>query len=159
MRKHIANIITGIRIVGSILLLFFPVPSPKFTLIYLLCGFTDMIDGTAARLTDSTSRFGAKMDTVADFLFLTVSFLKWMPVITLPRWLWLWILLIAAIKAGNLLCGYFYKEKEIFPHTFLNKMTGLLLFLFPLTRHVIPIAWGGTVICIAATFSAIQERY
>lgn len=159
MKKHIANSITGIRIAGSFLLLLFPVPSPEFTLVYLLCGFTDMIDGTVARLTDSTSRFGATLDTVADFLFLTNSFLKWMPVIILPGWLWLWILLIAAIKAVNFLCGFFHKEKDIFPHTLLNKMTGLLLFLFPLTHHAIPIPWSATAICIAATLSAIRETY
>ena len=158
MKKHIANIITGIRMAGSILLLFFPVPSWEFTLIYLLCGFTDMIDGTVARLTDSASRFGAKLDTAADFLFLAVSFLRWMPVIPLPGWLWLWILLIAAIKAGNFLCGFFRKETDIFPHTLLNKTTGLLLFLFPLTRRMIPVTWSAAAICIAATFSAIQER-
>ena len=158
MKKHIANIITFTRIACSILLLFFPVPSPEFIRLYLLCGFTDMIDGSVARLTGSTSRFGAKLDTAADFLFLSVSFAKWFPLLTLPGWMWIWILLIAAIKAENFLCGFFSNEKDTFPHTFLNKITGLLLFLFPLTRQMIPVIWSGTVICIAATVSAVQER-
>ena len=74
MIKHIANILTGCRILGSILLLFFPVFSLAFYIIYLLCGFSDMIDGTIARKTNSASEFGAKLDTVADLVFVAVFF-------------------------------------------------------------------------------------
>ena len=49
MAKRIANILTGGRILGSILLLFFPAFSLAFYIVYLLCGFSDMIDGTVAR--------------------------------------------------------------------------------------------------------------
>ena len=41
-----ANIITACRVVCSILLLFFPLFSSGFYVTYLLCGFSDMIDGT-----------------------------------------------------------------------------------------------------------------
>ena len=49
MAKHIANILTGCRILGSILLLFFPVFDLAFFSRYLFCGFSDMIDGTIAK--------------------------------------------------------------------------------------------------------------
>ena len=55
MAKHIANILTGYRILGSILLLFFPAFSTEFYITYLLCGFSDMIDGTIARKTNTAS--------------------------------------------------------------------------------------------------------
>ena len=35
-----------------------------------------MIDGTIARKTNSASELGAKMDTVADFVFVAVSLIK-----------------------------------------------------------------------------------
>ena len=47
---HMANIITGCRILCSILLLFVPAFSPLFYILYLVAGFTDMIDGTIAIL-------------------------------------------------------------------------------------------------------------
>ena len=53
MKKHIANIVTSIRILGSVCMLGSPVFSPLFYSMYLLCGFTDMIDGTIARKTNS----------------------------------------------------------------------------------------------------------
>ena len=89
MTKHFANILTGFRILGSILLLFFPVFSEAFYSIYLLCGFSDMIDGTIARKTNSTSEAGAKIDTVADLVFVTVSLIKILSTITIPQWLWI----------------------------------------------------------------------
>lgn len=61
-----ANIITSSRILCSIVLLFFPVFSPWFYVLYLINGFTDMLDGTVARRTGSVSEFGSKLDTVAD---------------------------------------------------------------------------------------------
>ena len=51
----VANALTTFRILGSFLLLLFPVPSTGFTLFYLLCGTSDMIDGTVARKTHTAS--------------------------------------------------------------------------------------------------------
>ena len=74
MKKQIANIITLCRIPGSIGLLFCPVFSDRFYVLYLFCGLTDMVDGTIARKTGAVSEFGSSLDTVADFLFVIVSF-------------------------------------------------------------------------------------
>ena len=76
MIKHIANIVTGCRILGSVLLLFFPAFSAAFYMVYIICGFSDMIDGTIARKTNSASELGAKIDTAADLLFIIVSLIK-----------------------------------------------------------------------------------
>ena len=73
MMKHIANIFTCFRIFGSILLLFFPAYSVGFYITYILCGFSDMIDGTIARKTNSTSKFGSQLDSVTDLIFVVVS--------------------------------------------------------------------------------------
>ena len=88
MKKQIANIITLYRILGSIGLLFCPLFSACFYGTYLFCGLTDMVDGTVARKTGATSTFGARLDSVADFLFVAVSFGKLVPVIRLPAWIW-----------------------------------------------------------------------
>ena len=67
MKKYIANIITGSRVAFSLPLLFIPLSSAWFYIFYLLCGLTDMIDGAIARKMGAVSKFGAKLDTVADF--------------------------------------------------------------------------------------------
>ncbi|MEE3403736.1 MAG: CDP-alcohol phosphatidyltransferase family protein [Acutalibacteraceae bacterium] len=82
-----ANIITGIRIICSIALLFFPVFSPAFFALYIVAGISDMIDGTVARKTGTVSQFGSKLDTVADFLLVIVCLIILLPVIDIPMWL------------------------------------------------------------------------
>ena len=157
MTKHIANTLTGCRIFGSILLLFFPVFSVLFYIIYLFCGFSDMIDGTIARKTNSTSKFGSQLDTIADFVFVVVTLFKLLPVIYIPGWLWIWGGVIAVIKISNIIWGYVSKKQFISLHTIMNKATGLLLFLLPLTISFVEPQCSAIVVCSIATFSAIQE--
>ena len=159
MMKHIANIITSCRIFGSILLLFFPSFSLDFYITYLLCGVSDMIDGTIARKTNSASKFGSQLDTIADFVFVVVSLIKMLPAIHIPGWLWIWSGVIAIIKVTNIIWGYITKKQFISVHTVMNKVTGLFLFLLPLTISFLEWNYIAVVICFIATFSAIQEGY
>ena len=159
MTKYIANIFTGCRILGSILLLFFPTFSSAFYIIYLFCGFSDMIDGTIARKTNSVSKFGSQLDTVADFIFAVASMIKLLPAIHIPGWLWIWAGVIAVIKISNTIVGYVSKKQFLSLHTVMNKATGLLLFLFPLTISFAEPKYTAIVVCSIATFSAIQEGF
>ena len=157
MAKHIANILTGCRILGSILLLFFPAFSLAFYILYLFCGFSDMIDGTVARKINSTSQFGSQLDTIADLVFVVVAIVKLLPVIHLPGWLWFWIGVIAVIKISNIIWGFVSKKRFIALHTIMNKVTGLLLFLLPLTIPFGELNYIAITVCYIATLSAIQE--
>ncbi len=71
MKRYAANIITGFRIMFSILLLMFPAFSSGFYAMYLVGGITDMIDGAVARKTNSVSSFGSRLDSLADFIFMS----------------------------------------------------------------------------------------
>ena len=157
MIKHIANILTGFRIFASALLLFFPAFSLEFYIIYLLCGFSDMIDGTVARKTNNTSEFGSKLDTVADITFVVTSLIKILPIIHIPLWLWIWGIVIAIIKIDNIIRGYISEKQFIAPHTMMNKITGLLLFLLPLTLSFIEVKYSCIAVCSVSTFAAIHE--
>ena len=127
-----ANIITSCRIVCSIAMLFVPALSPVFYILYLIAGFTDMVDGTVARKTNSVSEFGSKLDSVADFVLVVACLIKLLPVMHIPVWLWIWIA---------------------------NKVTGFLLFVLPLTLSIVDLKYSAIVVCVAATFAAIQEGY
>lgn len=159
MQKHIANTITGCRILCSIFMLFFSAYSVQFYILYLFGGFSDMIDGTVAKKTNCSSEFGARFDTVADFMFAAVSLIKFLPMIHFPKWLWIWIAVIAIIKISNIMWGFIRKKKLISLHTVMNKITGVLLFLLPLTLYFIELQFSSVVVCSAAAISAIQEVY
>lgn len=158
-RKYMANIVTGSRILCSILMMFFPVFSAWFYILYLLCGLTDMVDGTIARKTNSDSRFGARLDSIADFVFIMASLVKLLPEIHVPGWLWIWIPVIAMIKIMNVISGFICRKRLIVEHTVMNKITGVLLFLLPMTLFFIELKYSAVVVCFVATFSAIQEGY
>lgn len=99
------------------------------------------------------------MDTVADFVFIVVSLVKILPVLTIQMWLWLWIIVIAIIKISNVISGFIFRKRFIVEHTIMNKITGLLLFLFPLTLNFIELKYSAIVLGFVATFSAIQEGH
>ena len=159
MTKHIANILTGCRIFGSILLLFFPAFSLDFYILYLLCGFSDMVDGTIARKMGAISEFGAKLDTVADFLFVIASFVKLVPVIRISVWIWVWAAVIAMGKLVTLFWGSTQMKQMPSLHTIANKATGLCLFLLPLTMSFVDLRYTAPVVCVIATIAAIQEGH
>ena len=118
-----------------------------------------MVDGTIARKTNAVSEFGARLDTASDFLFFAVSLIKLLPIIHITKWMWVWIVIITIIKICNIILGFIYKKKLISLHTVMNKITGLLLFLLPLTLSVIELKNSLIAVCIVATMSAIQEGY
>ena len=159
LTKHIANIITSCRILFSMGILCFPAFSPEFYIMYFLCGFSDMVDGTIAGKTNAVSEFGSKLDTVADAVFMAVCAVKLLPMIYLPIWVWIWIAVIAIIKFANIVMGFFRRNKLVAYHTVLNKITGLLLFLLPFKLQFIEPTYSFAVVCSVATIAAVQEGY
>ena len=154
-----ANIITGCRIVCSLFLLFVPAFSPAFFVLYLVAGFTDMLDGTVARMTNSVSEFGSRLDTAADTVFVVICMIKLLPVLEIPLWLCIWIGVIAAIKVINIISGFIIQKKYAAKHTVLNKVTGAALFILPLTLFMIDLKYSGSFVCAIALFAAVEEGH
>ena len=158
-KRCIANSITCCRIVSSIVMLLFPVFSQRWYIAYLLCGLTDVIDGPVARKTGSASAFGSKLDSIADLIFAAAAFIQLLPVLRLPVWIWIWTIIIFIFKVTGITAGCIREKRFDIRHSNLNKATGLLLFLLPLTLTFIELKISAIVICSAATLSAIQEMY
>ena len=157
VRRIMANAITGLRILVSVVLLFCPVFSPIFYALYLIAGLSDMADGTVARKTNSVSEFGSGFDSIADFVFVAVCLIKILPVMDIPIWLYVWTAVIALIKIINIISGYTRQKRYVAVHTTMNKVTGVLLFMLPLTLTIVPLKYSGIPICSIATFAAVQE--
>ena len=159
MKKYIANIITSSRIIFSLPLVFIPLSSVWFYVFYLFCGFTDMIDGTIARKTGAVSKWGAKLDTIADFVFMLVCSIKILPLIRIALWLWVWIIIIASIKIFNIALVFIYKKQLISIHSVFNKITGFALLLLPLSLTFVETTYSVATICLLATIAVAQEVY
>ena len=154
-----ANTITFFRIAASIVLLFCPVFSPAFYVFYIAAGLSDILDGFVARKTDTVSKLGARLDTIADFMFVVVCLIKLFPILSIPAWLYGWIGIIALIKVVNIISGFIVQKRFVTVHSVMNKATGALLFLLPLTISTVPVKTSVIVVCAAATFAAIQEGH
>ena len=152
-----ANIITGSRMILSVLLLFLQALSPGFIVVYLLAGFTDMVDGIVARCTKTACEFGARLDSIADICFVLVAAYKFLPLIRIPFWLWFWAGIIAVIKTMNIIIGFMLNKKFPAVHTIANKAVGLSLFLFPLSLSFVNPIYSAFLVCVMATFAAVQE--
>lgn len=154
-----ANIISASRILISIVLLFFPAFSPAFYVLYLAAGITDMIDGSVARKTGKVSEFGAKLDSIADIVFVVVCLVKLLPVIHIPLWLYVWIGIIVLIRIINIVSGFIVQNRFVMLHTIMNKVTGFLLFILPLTLRFVELKYTAIPVCAVATFAAVQEGH
>ncbi len=154
-----ANAITFFRIAAAIVLLFCPVSSPAFYALYIAAGLSDMLDGFVARKTDTVSILGARLDTMADCVLVAVCLIKWLPTLRIPAWLYAWIGIIALIKVVNIIFGFVVQRKFVAIHSVMNRATGALLFLLPLTIPAVPLKYSAIVVCAAATFAAVQEGH
>ncbi len=157
MKKYIANIVTSIRIFGSICMLCSSVFSFPFYCTYLLCGFTDMIDGSIARKTNSVTFLGSQLDSIADLIFLATAGIKILPAIYIPNWLWLSISIVFILKITTVIRRFVLAQQFVLKHTFMNKLTGVLLFLLPLSFSFVEIEYSAGIVCTVAFISAIQE--
>jgi CDP-diacylglycerol--glycerol-3-phosphate 3-phosphatidyltransferase len=153
-----------------------------FWVLYLIAGLTDILDGFLARRWGAESKFGARLDSLADFLFVLAVGYKLFPWLKLPATLWMMIGLIALVKMvnawssesrqtcldgrvvtgkgkANAICSYVVRHRIEYLHTKANKLTGLLLFVGMMAigqSYFVPVAW---VIACIALFAAIQEGH
>ena len=152
-----ANIITVSRMLFSLLLLFLPPRSFAFAAAYLLCGATDVLDGFIARRLHTESETGAMLDSAADLLFAVVYAVRILPLLNIPRWVLIWTAIIAVIKIAEILIASRKAHKLTIEHSFGNKLTGLLLFLLPLSVSFADVKYGAAIVCITATAAVIRE--
>lgn len=157
--RHVPNFITSLRIVGTACLLFMEPFTAVFYVLYAFCGFSDVLDGFLARRTHTTSQLGSKLDSAADLMLYTLILLRIFPTLwaRLPRWIW-------CLVGGALLlrvCSYTtvavkYRQFASI-HTYMNKASGLAVFLVPffiVWRYAVPAC---TVVCVIAVTASLEE--
>ncbi len=156
-RKSIPNFVTGMRFVSTAALLFLPVAGAAFALFYLAAGLTDMLDGPLARHLHAESAFGARLDSAADFFFVAVILFRLWPVMAPEMAVLLWVGGIATLRLGAAAAAKYRFGKFGFLHTVGNKLTGLLLFCFPLSLFLTHSPAVLYFLCAVATLSALEE--
>ena len=157
--KNLPNILSYARIAGTIWLILMKPLTPLFLTIYTITGMTDVLDGAIARKYGTTSEKGAKLDSIADLLFYTLILIRIFPVmwVTLPKKIWIMvgaILLVRFVSYGTAAKKY---HRFASLHTYLNKVTSLMVFLVPyaiISPAAIPYCWS---VCVVAMIGSIEE--
>lgn len=131
--KSIPNMITGLRIIGSVAFLFLRPLSLEFYIVYGFCGLTDILDGFIARRLHIQSELGSMLDSFADIIFYIAMAIKIVP-IALQYYTYVhWILVAVVISihgAAYVICALKFKRFSAV-HTYANKAMSALIFLIP----------------------------
>ena len=67
--------------------------------------------------------------------------------------------IILIIKIINIISGFVVLKKLVTVHSVMNKITGALLFVLPLTVRMINFRFSAAVVCAVAAFAAVQEGH
>lgn len=157
--KHLPNLMTALRIVGTVVMACIPPLSAAFYIVYTVCGITDVLDGWFARKFDAGSEFGAKLDSVADLLFYAVMLTRLMPVLwkLLPVGFWCGVgavLLLRLISYGVAAVKY---RRFASQHTWLNKLTGAGVFGVPYVLELSAAVWYCCTVCVVSALGTVEE--
>jgi CDP-diacylglycerol--glycerol-3-phosphate 3-phosphatidyltransferase len=146
----VADWFTSFRIVGAVSLIFFKPFSVAFYIIICLCGISDVADGLIARATKTTSTFGARLDSIADLLFYTITLLKILPTLLnkLPTEIWYCVAVVIIIRVASYIVAAIRFKAFASLHSYLNKATGLMIFFVP---YIIRFSWS-VIYCWALCF-------
>ena len=151
------NKLSFIRIIFSLLLFFTKPLSYLFFIIYLICSISDVLDGYVARKYNLVTDFGAKLDSIADMTMFLSLIIVLLPVLNFTLEIYVLILIIAILKIASAIYCYIKFKKLSTIHSYLNKITGLLIILIPVLLIFAPSENLIAIICIIATIAAIEE--
>lgn len=155
--KSIANYISILRILLVLILGLINPLSIAFFTIYFICGISDILDGFIARKTNTASKLGEKLDSIADLIMVLVLIAKLYSIINPSFKILIWIIIIGIIRIASVIVALLKYKTLGMIHTYANKITGFILFVFPLVFYVFPSEIVMYGICVIANISAVEE--
>lgn len=157
--RYVPNILSVLRIILSLSLIPLMHIRIIFEATYILGGITDVCDGIIARKFGCESELGAKLDSIADFVFYTTFvfiflklYLSIMEGTNLAA-----LILIIFIRLINILVTKIKYKKITFIHTIANKTAGIMLFFLPIVflfNQNSMVIWP---VLITAFIAAVEE--
>lgn len=158
-RSIIPNGITAIRLAGSVCLFFVEPFSKLFFIVYTVCGISDVVDGTIARLLGCVTDFGAKLDSVSDMTFYAVMILRIFPMLLddLPLAVWIFAVSIALLRISSYLVAAIKYHRFASIHSYGNKLTGAAVFLIPYLGSIFSLTNVCGAVCVIAFLATLEE--
>lgn len=155
--KVIPNCISVSRMIFSLSMIFVKPLSLAFYAIYIICGLSDIMDGFIARKTGTSSKLGEKLDTMADMIMAGVLLVMFYPIINPKIEIVIWIILIGIIRLASMIIVFKKYKTFAMLHSYGNKITGIVLYIFPIVIPYIHTTVLMYISCVVASISAIEE--
>ena len=161
IKRNLANIITSIRIIGALTLIFLEPLSVPFFIVYGACGLSDAFDGFVARKLGISSSLGSALDSISDLLFYGIMAAKIFPILVNALNVWQWIIIAVPTALhfiAYIVCAIKFNKFSAI-HTYADKVLGLLIYAFPFFLiGLIPLLYGLYIYIggIFALYSAIE---
>lgn len=155
--SYLPNLLSVARIVFAGLLLINQ--QPLFSICYLMCGLTDVLDGFIARKYHLQTTLGSKLDSLGDFVFFVIVLFLYFKTRSYPAWIIYGIVIVASIRFFHLILTKVKFAQWGMLHTLSNKMTGFALFFLcfaVFTFGDVP-EYVWVVTFLLALFSSIEE--
>lgn len=124
---------------------------------YFCGGFTDCVDGAIARRFGLQTNLGAKLDSIADLVFASSIFIMLIKSNIITPLLWYGIGIVFIIKIFSYAIGYIKFHSWSALHTYLNKASGFVLFIFPLLFITIGLNLSVLMVFIITLTAAAEE--
>ncbi|MCL1924096.1 MAG: CDP-alcohol phosphatidyltransferase family protein [Defluviitaleaceae bacterium] len=158
LMKYTPNILSSLRIILTISLIFLEPLALPFMIVYFLAVFSDIIDGPIARRAAVTSQLGAALDGFADFFLIIVVLFRVWPLIEFSNWIGIWIISLIILKMVSAFIGYLKYKKLVLLHTYANKFFVLVLSTFPVLEVLIDNSniWLA-VFCIIGSLAILED--
>lgn len=158
LHRNLPNLISIGRIAISVIIFFTFDNTKLFITLYLLCGISDVLDGYIARKTNTQSVTGARLDSVADFLFTIVIFAFF--IITfgdIVLRFWMLPVVVACIRIVNIIIVRLRYSTFAILHTYGNKIAGLFLFFLPIVYTYTDNSLYLWIVFTVALLSSLEE--
>ena len=157
--KHLPNILSVSRMLVSVIMIFLINAPLWFIFAYFVCGISDVADGYIARRFNATSKLGSFLDSLSDLVFWVIILYLAITFIRFQTYMIVVMILVSCIRITSLLYTKYKFNSWSIMHTILNKLTGILVYLFLPVCFVVgyvPI-WIAVFVFTIAIFSAFEE--
>lgn len=158
--KYVPNALSLSRVIAaSFLFTFNDFYDTTFLVIYIFCALTDFFDGKIARKYHCESKLGAALDSIGDGM----TYLPLLKIVVVqklvPGWIVVWLMVDLAFAFVAAFIALFRFKKFFIPHTYIGKLLGAVIFVFPLmVQFVAPLTWL-VVISVNATVNVLELLY
>ena len=157
--QRMPNALSIVRIPLSLSILLVKPFSALFFILYILCGATDALDGFIARRFNAMSALGARLDSVADFVFFGAALYVFLTAMAIPAFLIMWAILIVAVRFMGLGRAFSKYKEWAALHTYAYKLAGFTFFFFPFLAAFLGVVTAGIMLCGIATLATAEEIY